>query len=138
MKVRILGLFPICLLLGCGPESEALSRTATSVRNSTERMASSSAAASDARQARILAEADELQRKADPSADLAEDERYEIRQSLGGYAVYDRNNGRTVTIDRQIQSGLSRDQAEEAVATLRLEEQGRLSGGQAPAAGAMQ
>jgi len=110
-------------LAGCGQRVDDLGRTAESVRTATEHMASDSKAASAAREARILADAaemDERRQIEEPDATLPV--RYEVRRDAGGWSVYDTNTGRVARRGATTQAGLSRTNADQAAWDLQVEE----------------
>jgi hypothetical protein len=108
------------LLTGCGRGGLAqVENAAEDARVSTERMVDSAEARSNARQARIFAEAAEMQR-----ADTARREgpRYEARKDGAGdnWIIYDTTTGAPARVGTQVQTGLTRAQADANLA--RMEE----------------
>ncbi|WP_309605730.1 hypothetical protein [Phenylobacterium sp.] len=114
------------LALGaCGAGVDRLSKAADSARSATERMAASGEAASDAREARVLADAQDIQERA--AARVAEENggrpRYEIRKEGDSWTVYDTINHRAARVGPKLQSGMSHEKAEAAFNDLQNEEE---------------
>jgi len=108
------------LLSGC----DGVGRAAESVRDSTERMASRNRTANDARAARIIEQAVEIERQtANQNPEQArQTARYEVRREGGAWAVYDISTGRPARVGVKAQSGLTQGQAEEAAYELQSQE----------------
>lgn len=111
------------LLSGCDGLSE-VGRAAESVRTSAERMASRNRTATDARAARIIEQAIEIERQtASQNPEQArQSARYEVRRDGGAWAVYDISTGRPAKVGIKPQSGLTLGQAEEAAYELQNQE----------------
>lgn len=94
------------------------------MRTATENMALASRAKSDAREARIMADAiqiEERERAENPDAE-ALPPRYEVRRDGAGWAVMDANTGRVARRGAVAQGGLSRSTAEQAAWEMQLDE----------------
>ena len=111
-------------LAACGQRPEDVGRSAESIRTATEQMASASNAKSKAREARIMADAieiEERQRAENPDAE-ALPPRYEVRRDGNGWSVYDVNSGRVARKGAVAQGGLSRSNAEQSAWEMQLDE----------------
>lgn len=122
---RVLASLAFALLLGaCNADVKAISRAVESARGATERMASASNQASDAREQAIITTAQEYEAKQEALANLdAERPRYEIRKDGDGWMVYDTANNRPARLGPKLQSGLSREEVESSFASLQSQEQ---------------
>lgn len=111
-------------LIGCGRGAEEIGRTAESLRTSTEQMASASKTKSNAREARIMADAIEIEERQlakNPDADTMR-QRYEVRRDGSGWSVYDVNSGQVARKGAVSQGGLSRSNAAQAAWEMQLDE----------------
>lgn len=98
------------LLAGCGGNLDDVSKAAEGARVSTERMADRAEAASNAKQEQIFADAAEMQR-----ADAGrQGPRFEARKDGAGdnWMIYDTVTGAPAMVGAQVQTGLSRAQAQ--------------------------
>jgi hypothetical protein len=122
---RVLVSVPLALLLGaCNADVKAISQAAESARGATERMASASDQASDARERAIITAAEDYEARQAALAGLDADRpRYEIRKDADGWTIYDTANNRPARLGPKTQSGLSREEAESSFASLMTQEQ---------------
>lgn len=111
---------------GCDASVSQISKAADSARSATERMAASGEARSDAKEARVLADAQDIQQQ-QAAARVAEENggrpRYEIRKDGDSWTVYDTVNHRAARVGPKLQSGMSHEKAEAAFADLQSEEE---------------
>lgn len=119
-----LSLLPLAIALtGCGASVDQLSQAADSARSATERMAVASANASNAREDKILADAQDMAARQATLAglDTGERPRYEIRKDQDGWTIYDTANNRPARLGPKAQANLSREDAERSFAELNAE-----------------
>ena len=111
-------------MAGCGQQPAEIGRAAESVRTATEQMASASQVKSQAREARIMTNAIEIeQRESDENPDAATlPPRFEVRRDGSGWAVYDVNTERVARRGAVSQGGLSRSTAEQSAWEMQLDE----------------
>lgn len=125
-------LFSLLALGACDGGVGQISKAADSARSATERMAASGEARSNAREAHILADAQDMQQQ-QAAARVAEENggrpRYEIRKEGDNWTVYDTVNHRAARVGPKLQSGMSHEKAEAAFADLQAEEEQNAAAG---------
>jgi len=110
------------VLGGCDRAATRLADAAESTRRATEHAAADSEAASEAREAQILADAAAIAEQAAAKANPPEQSRYVMRKDLTGWAVYDRVTRQPAVMGPKVQAGLTQESAYEAFAQLRQAE----------------
>jgi hypothetical protein len=103
-------LFLSGLLAACGRGMSQVADTAENVRLSTERMADSAENASNARQARIFAQATRIERQ---ETMQREGPRYEARKDGAGdnWTIYDNLTDKPAVVGTEVEIGLTHAQA---------------------------
>lgn len=133
MKGHAFGIAALTVLgLGaCDTRVSQLGQAADSARRATERMADNGEAASAAREARVLADAQGIEDRA--AARAAEDNggrpRYEIRKDGDSWTVYDTANNRAARVGPKLQAGLSHEKALAVFNDLQSEEEQNVAAG---------
>jgi hypothetical protein len=125
LRLVACAMVPVFLLLaGCGRGVGAISNAAESVRASAEHLGVRERSDNDAREARILTQAVDIENKADADAlqESSQTSRYEVRQEGGAWAVYDLTTGRMARVGLKTQSKLTRSQADQAAIDMQAEE----------------
>jgi hypothetical protein len=109
------------LTAGCDGAVQKLGQAADTTRSATERAAIASEASSNAREAKIYADARVIERR-EAARELAESgrrPRYEVRRVGTGWAIYDGQTGTVAKRGVTPQAGLSESQAYEAYESLK-------------------
>lgn len=118
-------LLSLLALGACDASVSQISKAADTARSATERMAASGEARSAAKEAHILADAQDIQQQA--AARIAEENggrpRYEIRKDGDSWTVYDTVNHRAARVGPKLQAGMSHEKAEAAFADLQAEDE---------------
>lgn len=117
-------------LSGCDSQFSGVRHAADSVRLATEHMASRDQAESAAREARIVADGEQIERQQardDGTADQTP--RYTLRRDSNGWTVYDTSTGRPAHNLGLPQTGLSRARAQRIADELESEGKGDTGGG---------